>query len=56
MDDEWWEDLVTDTKKPIVEDGYITVPEEPGIGVELNEEVVKEHLKEGAECTHSRVG
>ncbi|WP_340105973.1 mandelate racemase/muconate lactonizing enzyme family protein [Rhodohalobacter sp. 8-1] len=49
VDDPWWEDLVTDTKKPIVEDGYITVPEEPGIGVELNEEVVKEHLKEGAE-------
>lgn len=49
VDDEWWEDLVTDTKKPIVEDGYITVPEEPGIGVELNEEVVKEHLREGTE-------
>lgn len=49
VDDEWWEDLVTDTKKPIVENGYITVPEEPGIGVELNEEVVKEHLREGTE-------
>jgi len=49
VDDEWWEDLVTGTKKPIVENGYITVPEEPGIGVELNEEVVKEHLREGAE-------
>lgn len=49
VDREWWEDLVTDTKKPIVENGYIRVPEEPGIGVELNEEVVKEHLREGTE-------
>lgn len=49
VDDPWWEDLVTGIEKPIVEDGYITVPDKPGIGVELNEEVVKEHLVEGAE-------
>jgi len=30
-------------------DGYVTVPEKPGVGVELNEEVVKEHLYKGEE-------
>lgn len=49
VDNPWWEDLVTGVKKPIVEDGYVTVPEKPGIGVELNEDVVKEHLREGEE-------
>lgn len=49
VDDPWWEDLITGIDKPIVEDGYITVPEAPGIGVELNEEVVKEHLQEGTD-------
>ncbi|MEM8970166.1 MAG: mandelate racemase/muconate lactonizing enzyme family protein, partial [Bacteroidota bacterium] len=42
-----WEDLVTGIEKPIVQDGYVKVPEKPGIGVELNEEVVKEFLVEG---------
>ncbi|MFB6248359.1 MAG: mandelate racemase/muconate lactonizing enzyme family protein [Salinibacter sp.] len=48
VDNAWWEDLVTGVEKPIVENGYVTVPEKPGIGVELNEEVVKKHLAEGA--------
>ncbi len=42
----WWEDLVTGIPKPIVEKGYIRVPERPGLGVELNEAVVKQHLLE----------
>ena len=41
---EWWEDLILCKKKPIVEDGHIEVPEEPGLGIELNEEMIKEHL------------
>lgn len=41
----WWQDLVTGCEKPIINDGYITVPEGPGIGVELNEAVVKGHLR-----------
>ncbi|SMO71267.1 mandelate racemase/muconate lactonizing enzyme family protein [Fodinibius sediminis] len=49
VDDPWWEDLVTGIDKPIVQDGYVRVPEKPGIGVELNEDVVKEHLMDDAE-------
>ena len=42
----WWEDLVTGIPKPIFDKGYIRVPERPGLGVELNDEVVKQHLLE----------
>jgi hypothetical protein len=45
VDIPWWGDLVTGVPKPIVNQGYITVPEKPGLGVELNEEVIKEHLR-----------
>ena len=41
----WWEDLVTMTDgNPIIEKGFAPVPESPGLGIELNEDVVKEHL------------
>jgi len=41
----WWEDLVTMTDgNPIIEKGYSAVPESPGLGIELNEDVIKEHL------------
>lgn len=47
VDNPWWEDLVTGIEKPLVKDGYVKVPETPGIGVELNEEEIKRRLKEG---------
>ena len=46
VDIPWWEDLVVGDK-PLVQDGHVVVPDKPGLGVELNEEVVKEHLKPG---------
>jgi len=49
VDNPWWEDLVTGLDKPLVHEGYVTVPEKPGVGVDLNEEVVKEHLGRGEE-------
>ena len=45
VDIPWWADLVTGPVKPIIQDGYIPVPTAPGIGVELNEEVCKAHLR-----------
>lgn len=45
VDMPWWDDLVTGPSKPIIQQGYIPVPDSPGLGVELNEEVVKEHLR-----------
>jgi len=44
VDVPWWSDLVDGVEKPIVNKGFITVPDKPGLGVTLNEEVVKQHL------------
>lgn len=49
VDKTWWEGLVTGMDMPMVNQGYVTVPETPGVGVELNEEAVKEHLQKGEE-------
>lgn len=46
VDTPYWEDYVIGNK-PIVENGFVAVPEKPGLGIDLNEDVVKEHLKEG---------
>ena len=32
---------------PIIQDGFIRVPEAPGLGVEVNEEVAREYTLEG---------
>ncbi len=46
VDVPWWDDLVNGVSKPIVRKGYIPVPNGPGLGVTLNDEVVKQHLLE----------
>ncbi len=41
----WWSDLVIAPKSPIIQNGYIEVPDTPGIGLlGLNDEVLAEHL------------
>jgi len=42
----WWEDLVK-KPKPLIDHGYITLPENPGIGIEINEEEVLKHTRAG---------
>jgi len=42
----WWNDLC-DGDKPFVENGFMTVSERPGIGVELNDAVAKSLLWNG---------
>ena len=45
----WWESLATTTSgKPLFDKGFAPVPDSPGLGVELNEEVVKAHLRPGS--------
>jgi L-alanine-DL-glutamate epimerase-like enolase superfamily enzyme len=46
MDIPWWDDLVSGIDKPLIKDGCYTVPEKPGLGVELNDEVVQKYLRE----------
>lgn len=41
----WWDDIINGLPKPLVKDGYITVPDKPGLGIEsLNNEVLAEHI------------
>lgn len=45
VDVPWWDDIVSGLPKPLVNQGYIEVPERPGLGIEaLNDEVIREHL------------
>jgi len=46
VDVPWWDSLVEGVSKPIVDHGFITVPDKPGLGVTLNDEAVKQHLGE----------
>ena len=41
----WYEDLVTGPPRPVIKDGFVTVPAAPGLGIEtLNDEVIAEHI------------
>ena len=40
----WWSDLVEEN---VIEDGRITVPETPGLGVTVDDDVVAEHMVAG---------
>ena len=45
VDVPWWNDITIGQEKPLVQDGFITVPDRPGLGVEdYNDEVIREHL------------
>lgn len=46
VDVPWWDSMVEGVEKPIVNRGFIKVPEGPGLGITLNDEVVKQHLAE----------
>jgi L-alanine-DL-glutamate epimerase-like enolase superfamily enzyme len=46
VDVPYWSDLVDGVDKPIVNKGYITVSDKPGLGITLNEEACKQHMAE----------
>ncbi len=43
----FWNELVEGLPKPLIQCGFITVPENPGLGVTLNEEVARRHARRG---------
>jgi L-alanine-DL-glutamate epimerase-like enolase superfamily enzyme len=51
IDVPWWTELVTTTQTghALVDNGFAPVPDSPGLGIELNEAVIREHLREGSE-------
>ena len=45
VDVPWWQDMVTGLPKPLIQNGFIQVPDGPGLGFgDINEEVVKAHI------------
>ncbi len=46
VDVPWWDDLVEGIEKPVLNRGFIAVPEKPGLGITLNDDVMKQHLRE----------
>ncbi|NLD71389.1 MAG: mandelate racemase/muconate lactonizing enzyme family protein [Chloroflexi bacterium] len=45
QDVEWWNEMLSGSGA-LIEDGYITLPDGPGLGVELNEALASAHLCE----------
>ena len=43
----FWNDLVIGFPKPIIQDGMIQLPDKPGLGVTLNEEVARKYARKG---------
>jgi len=43
QDVDWWDDLVVGD--PIIRDGYVTLPDKPGLGLTLNEDVARAHVR-----------
>jgi gluconate/galactonate dehydratase len=45
---DWWDDIVTGLPKPLVNNGFITVPDKPGLGIDdVVDEVIAGHLQAG---------
>ena len=45
VDVPWWQDLVEGLPRPLVKDGFITVPDGPGLGITgLNEELIAQKI------------
>ncbi len=45
IDVPWWNDIGNGLPNPIIQNGFIDVPDTPGLGIKsLNDEVIKEHL------------
>ena len=45
LDIPFWKDLVTGLDDPLIVDGYVRVPDRPGLGVDLNLDAIREHLR-----------
>ena len=48
VDVPWWDDIVTGLPKPLVRNGFIEVPDKPGLGIDdVVDEVISQHLQQG---------
>lgn len=45
VDVPWWKDMVNGLPEPFIQDGFIQVPEKPGLGIDsLNEDLLSRHI------------
>ena len=51
VDNPWWSELVTMVGQgnDIIKNGYVEINDAPGLGIELNEEAIEEHLAKASE-------
>ncbi len=47
VDSPAWADMVDGVEKPVVQKGFMTVPDGPGLGFTINEEALKKQLRDG---------
>ena len=43
----WWDAVVAREQDPLIKNGYLTLSDQPGLGVELNDEVCRQHVQAG---------
>ena len=43
----FWNDLVEGSPKPLIQHGYISIPEKPGLGITLNEDLARKYGRKG---------
>ena len=43
----FWDDLVEGAEKPLIRNGCIRLPEKPGLGLKLNEDVARKYARKG---------
>jgi len=46
----WWDDIAIGLPRPLVRDGFIEVPDKPGLGIDdIDDAVIAAHLQEGVQ-------
>jgi L-alanine-DL-glutamate epimerase-like enolase superfamily enzyme len=43
----WWDAVVAREHDPLIKNGYLTLSDQPGLGIELNDEVCRQHVQPG---------
>jgi hypothetical protein len=57
VDVPWWSDMISGLDRPLIENGFIHVPDKPGLGFEaLNEEVLLQHSNKNINDTWNETG
>jgi len=51
MGDQTWDDILL-TEKPLIQNGYVVMPDAPGLGAELNEEFIQQLMPDNTPLFH----